>query len=93
VIEMNRENRLRRSTVRWSTALRLVGILAAPLWVAPALYYNLAWGAEGHAFENMIATVLVVAGAASFAALHFVEDGWSRLLAIALGVGLIFNNS
>jgi hypothetical protein len=93
VIEMNTENRLRRSTVRWSTVIRIVGVLVAPLWVGPALNYNLAWGVDGMAWENVVATILVLAGAASFAALHFVQDWSSRLLAIALGIGLIFNNS
>ena len=65
----------------------------APPWVGPALYYDLAWGVEGMAWENVVATILVLAGAASFAALHFVQDWSSRLLAIALGAGLIFNNS
>src|SRR5262249_39088090 len=83
----------RRSTFGWSTALRMVGWAVTPLWVAPALYYNLDWVTPGMGLDNLWAAVLVIAGACSFGALHFFKDWPIRLVAALLGCYLIYNNS
>jgi glycine betaine/choline ABC-type transport system substrate-binding protein len=73
--------------------LWMVGWVTCPLWVAPALYYNLDWHGKDVFWDNVWAVVMTLAAAACFLALHWLTDLRKIALTIFLGLGLTFNNS
>jgi hypothetical protein len=81
------------STFHWPTITRIVGGIVVPLWVAPALYYNLDWAGEGVSAHNLTAIVFIIAAALCFLGLHWLSDPMLRRLALVLGLGLTCNNS
>jgi hypothetical protein len=89
---MQYSNTPRPSTIAWPTVVRIIGWIVAPLWVAPALWYNLDWAHHG-AWENVWSAMLVLGAAAALASCHWTKAWWQTLLAVSLGLCLTFNNS
>lgn len=86
------KNEKRPSTIAWSTILRIIGYATAPVWVAPAVYYNLDW-LKGSLGDNLAAVTFICAAALCFLALHWLSNGWLKVMAVVLGMGLTCNNS
>jgi hypothetical protein len=91
-VGMMQKDHHRRSTFGWSIALRTVGWAITPIWVAPALYYNLDWVTPGAGWENLWQSVLVAFAALCFIGLEKLEAWPSKAAAGVLGTILVVNN-
>lgn len=75
-----------------STIIGIIGYALAPVWVAPAIYYNLDWH-HGSPWSNTCAVIFILAAALCFLTIHWVPRASIVAMAMILGLGLTVNNS
>src|SRR5262245_43893234 len=82
----------RRATMRFATILRMVAAMVAPVWMLPALLFNIDWAAGWLAPWNLAAAFMIVGSAVLIDTSRKAERIGTRFSYLLAGCFLILVN-